>query len=323
MKILNFTILFQLFFVQAFASSIYGYDAYLPSIITSYQKDIQTSGKRDGGPQCESMYQPMLQDGVLDVRYAFGYFDDSRGVSIRWGGLNYGISPSLDLTVFEQFRKAVTSPCKIKQIRLCGFSQYGDSRSGKVILEKSMPIQGQDTLVRITMTYASVTEFYSKNTGALADEQRFFTEQSEENFFGGLKVADVVFYNGHSRNGGGPDFNPPILTSHKKTDYKGYYEIQKPGITRTLESLSQNPNPGFVLGLFSCFSRTHFYKDFMLQNPQQRLILSADTIDYFDSLKASIGYLEGILRGQCDKDLEKTAKRNEKVRRGFQQFQMK
>ena len=322
MKKLILSIFVFVFLNQTQAASIYGYDSYLPYVISSYLKDIQNGSKREGSPQCESMYEPMIHDGILDVRYAFGYFDDSRGVKISWGGLNYGISPSLDLTVFESLRRSISGPCNIRGVRLCGFAEYGDSRMGKVVLEKRLMIKGQDTLVRITMTYASASEFYSQNVGPLADKQRFFTEQSEENFFEGLKVADVVFYNGHSRNGGGPDFNPPILTSHKKTDYKGYYEIQKPGITRTLESLKENPNPGFVLGMFSCFSRTHFYKDFMAQNPQQRLILSADTIDYFDSLKASIGYLEGILRGQCDKDLEKGAKRNEKLRRGFQQFQM-
>jgi hypothetical protein len=324
-KMKNLSLLVLLLLVSGkLYAGIFMYDVYLPQTIQEYLKDMQAGSKASGGPQCESMYAPMLADGVLDIHYAFGYFDDSEtGTPRIFNGVNYGISPSLDLVAFESLRQVIVGSCRYKNMRLCGFTQSGDPQVGKLIFEKQMLIQGQDVLVRIIMTQASASESYAQNRGPLADTQRFFTAQSEENFFGGLRTGDVVFYNGHSRNGGGPDFNPPVLTKANKTNYKGYYEVQKPGIKRTLEELAANPNPGFVLGLFSCYSRTHFYKSFMNQNPQQRLILSADTIDYFDSMKASIGYLEGILRGQCGEDLSRTAKRGEKVRKGYQQYQMK
>lgn len=303
-------------------ANIYDYDIHLNQVIQNYLKSMKKGSKPLGAPNCASLYHPMIQDGVLDIRYAFGYFDDSTGRPQIVNGINYGLSPSLDIAAFDSLRLVISGPCQYPNQRLCEFYEIGHASSGKLVFEKSVPIQNQNTLVRITMTYASASESYLENIGRLAHLQYDLIAQSEENFFDGLKVADVVFYNGHSRDGGGPDFKPPLLTRKKKTDYKGYYQIQKPGIRKTLESLSQNPNPGFILGLFSCYSRSHFYKNLMKHNPQQRLILSADTIDYFDSMNASIGYLEGILRGQCGQDLANTAKKNEKIRRGFQQYQI-
>jgi len=301
---------------------VYDYDIHLPPIIQNYVQALRQNSKAVGASKCASLYHPMIQDGVLDIRYAFGYFDDSIGKPSIVNGINYGISPSLDIAAFASLRGVISGPCQYPNHRLCGFYEIGNVNSGKLVFEKTLPIQNQNTLVRITMTFASASESYLENIGRSAHIQKYLSEQSEDNFFGGLEVADVVFYNGHSRDGGGPDFHPPILNRYKKTDYKGYYQIQRPGIRRTLESLSQNPNPGFILGLFSCYSRSHFYKSLMNQNPHQRMILSADTIDYFDSMKASIGYLEALLRGQCGQDMANTAKKGEKIRRGFQQYQV-
>ncbi len=304
------------------SAAIFDYDIYLPQTIKAYIRDMQSGSRAEGSPQCEPMYRPMLKDGILDIRYAFGYFDDSQGKQLRWNGINYGISPSMDIVAFESLRQVLASRCTYRNMRLCEFQASGDQRMGKMIFEKEMEIQGEEVLVRITMTQGSVSESYSQNIGQQANKQRFFIDQSEENYFGGLEEADVVFYNGHSRDGGGPDFRPPILNKYNKTDYKNYYQVEKPGIRKTLEAISRNPNPGFVVGLFSCYSRSHFYKDFMRQNPEQRLILSADTIDYFDSMIASIGYMEAILRGQCGQDMANTAKKGSKIKRGYQQYLM-
>ena len=105
-------------------------------------------------------------------------------------------------------------------------------------------------------------------------------------------------------------------------NYKGYYQVKRPGIIKTMNALSQNPNKGVIVGLFSCYSRMHFYNTFTQANPRQRLILSADTIDYFDTLKGSVGYLEGILRGSCGQELADTAKQEPKLQDGFQGYNL-
>lgn len=301
----------------------YGYGYLAPKLIQDYLREVDSGSPDEGPRKCESVYATALTKGVLDIRYALGYFDDSLGHDSIVAGINYGLSPSLDIEIFEALRSELTSRCLSFSKRLCAFKESGDPRSGKVILTKQEKIQGKKIMVRITLTHASASPFFAQNKGALASRQSMLTLQSEENFFGGLKTADVVFYNGHSRNGGGPDFAPPILNSANKVNYKGYYEVKRPGILKALAALKQNPNQGVILGLFSCYSRKHFYNTFLQANPSQRMILSADDIDYFDSLKGSVGYLEGLLRGSCGQELADTAKKNDKLKVGFQGYNIR
>lgn len=299
---------------------VYGYGYYMPRMISDYLKTVDQNSPKVGPDKCERVYTTAMNKGVLDIRYALGYFDDSTGEERIWNNINYGFSPSLDIEVFEALRKELTSRCWNRSLRACGFDESGDPKYGKVVLQKYVDLHGKKTLVRLTLTQASASESFEQNKGPQASRQSFLTGQSEDNFFNGLKVADVVLYNGHSRNGGGPDFNPPILMSNMKVNYKGYYEVKRPGIIRTMQSLKENPNKGIIVGFFSCYSKKHFYETFLKQNPTQRIILSADTIDYFDTLKASVGYLEGIMRGSCGQELADTAKQEEKLKNGFQGY---
>lgn len=321
MKQLFWIFLALLFVTAAKAENgVYDYGYWAPKHIRDYLKEVDGNSPKEGPRQCENVYANALNRGVLDIRYALGYFDDSRGEDSIVNGVNYGLSPSLDIEIFDAVRDELTKNCWSFSKRLCGFKESGDPSTGKVVLTKQEKIHGRKITVRITLTHASASWSFAKNKGELTSRQNMLTQQSEENFFGGLKTADVVIYNGHSRNGGGPDFAPPILNSHNKVNYKGYYEKKRPGIIKTIASLKQNPNKGFILGLFSCYSRKHFYQTFMSANPQQGLILSADTIDYFDALKGSVGYLEGILRGSCGQELSESAKQNDKIRIGFQDY---
>lgn len=299
---------------------VYGYGYWMPQMVKDYLKVVDANSPKEGPAKCENVYAKAMNKGVLDIRYALGYFDDSTGEERVWNGINYGLSPSLDIEVFNALRKELTNRCWDRSLRTCGFDESGDPKSGKVVLQKYVDLHGKKTLVRLTLTQGSATESFVLNKGAQAARQRHITAQAEDNFFNGLKVADIVLYNGHSRNGGGPDFNLPILMSNNKVNYKGYYEVKRPGIIRTMQSLKENPNKEIIVGFFSCYSKKHFYNTFIQANPRQRVILSADTIDYFDTLKASVGYLEGFLRGSCGQDLADTAKQEEKLMNGFQGY---
>lgn len=298
----------------------YGYAYHTPKVVSSYLKSVDQNSPTQGPGKCVSMFAPLVDDGVLDVRYALGYFDDSTGKELIRSRVNYGYSPALDISIYNTLKTQFTSRCR-GDLNLCGFDVASNAR-GKSILQKSINIQGRKTLVRITLTHAAASGITERNKGELSAVQQQLTAQSDDNFFNGLKTADVIFYNGHSRNGGGPDFNPPVLNSQNKVNYDGYYEPKRIGIKRLLKTISESSNKGAILGLFSCYSQKHFLKDLMNNNSQQRVILTADTIDYFDTLKASVGYLEGILRGTCGQELANTAKQNDKVRGGFQGFQL-
>jgi hypothetical protein len=303
-------------------STVYGYDQAVPREAQSYLRLVDENAPSEGAPSCEPMFRHMKKDGVIDIRYALGYFDDSTGKENIWNGVNYGYSPTLDIPVYESLRSLFTARCPSRTQRLCGFKENGEWSDGKVVLEKYMVIQGERVLVRITMTQASATESHDQNKGEFANRQAFLTSQAEANFFGGLHSADIVFYNGHSRDGGGPDFKMPVLNSAKKDNYIGYYHIKKEGITRTMKALDENPNKEIIVGFFSCYARLHFYDTFMKANPHQRVILSADTINYFDALDGSLGYLEGLLRGSCGEELNNLARQKESVRKGFQGFNL-
>lgn len=305
---------------NASTDGTYGYGLWVPPMIRNYLDLVDGASPQTGPARCENVYARAFDKGVLDIRYALGYFDDSDGTEKSWNGNNYGLSPSLDIEIFHALRSELTSRCRTKTMLSCGFFEIGNPEQGKVTLEKYIDLHGRHILVRVTLTQASATPSFVLNLGAESARQKFLTTQSEENFFGGLKTADVVIYNGHSRNGGGPDFNPPILASNKKVNYTGYYQIKRPGFNRTMESLKENPNKGIIVGFFSCYSRKHFYDTFIKANPKQRLVLSADTIDYFDTLKASVGYMEGIMRGSCGQELADTAKKEEKLQTGFQGY---
>ncbi|RYZ62327.1 MAG: hypothetical protein EOP09_18925, partial [Proteobacteria bacterium] len=177
-------------------ADVYGYEQYMPTMLSSYLSSVAGAAPfRDRGG-CEPMYNPMLKDGVLDIVYAFGYMDDSTGVERVEGGINYGYGPSLDIAAFKAMRATLVSGCAGRAPRLCGFSESGSVSSGKVVFQKRMKLNDLKIVVRITMTQASASESLIKNKGELAGRQKALTEQSESNFFNGLRSADIVIYNG-------------------------------------------------------------------------------------------------------------------------------
>ncbi len=298
------------------SAGVYQYDYWVPQTIKVYQQAIEANSPKEGLRSCEKFYEPYLNDDLLDIRYALGYFDVSTGIEIIDKDGNHGYSPSLDIEVFRGLYNAWTAPCVGKQ-KLCGFVAIGSLDSGKVFFQKSLRLHGKDILVRISLTQASASDSFVLNKTELLQRQKALTEQSEENYFGGLKTADMVFYNGHSRDGGGPDFTWPVLNSRQKTNYSGYYHIRKPGFKKMMEALKTGGNQNVLVGLFSCYSKRHFYQDFVNAYPQRRMILSSDSVDYLDTLRGSIGYLEGFLRGTCGTELSQMARQTPALQDGF------
>lgn len=323
MKSLAFFLLAS-FYLSANAA-IYNYDYWWPRELAAYFEQVNSTQINTAqAGKCAPVFKNAIRNGVLDIRYALGYFDDSQGIEINYNGINYGISPSLDIVVFNVLRGFLKAPCNPNSGQvLCGFSEQGEASKGLVVLSKNINLLGQRVTARITLTQASASESFVQNKSNLKDRQQFLTQQSEQNYFGGIGSADIVFYNGHSRNGGGPDFNPPVLTRDLHVDYKGYYEVRRIGIKRVLDLIKKGGNKDQILGFFSCYSQKHFYRDLLAANPKQKLVLSADTIDYLDTLVASSGYLEGLLRGYCGQDLADIAKQGEKIKEGFQGFQIR
>ena len=315
------------------ASAIYNYELAVPKLLEAYFSTLilhpaaQPVSTMDAN-KCAPVYQNMIKDGVLDIRYALGYFDDSAGGGekkftrfVNGTGLeNYGKSPSLDPAIFQILRDFLKGPCTHPNQMTCGFKESGDALTGKVILEKDISLLGQKVLVRMTLTRASASESFNQNLTSLADTQKAFTLQSEANYFDGIKSADVIFYNGHSRHGGGPDFSPVVLKADGTPDYDNYYKVKRTGIRRVLQEVKSRPDKDYVLGVFACYSANYYEAALFTARPGIKTIFSVFTINYFDSLTSSLGYIEGFMHGLCDEDLSALAKQNEAVKVGIGDF---
>lgn len=290
--------------------------------IDEYFSDIYQNTS-SGELSCKPIYQNLTRDGHLEIRYALGYFDASANNDLDQQTPE-AFSRSVDKGAAAAIRHVLKQKCKSKQHQLCGFHE-GDKNDGLSILSKKIQQFGQTLSVRVVLTHASASKSYFDNIGEKATEQEFYTDQSEMNFFYGISQgADIAFYLGHSRNGGGPDFEPPVLRDYDgHPDYKGHYEVQRDGERKLLRALSETANKDQILGMFSCYSSSHFRRNLLRTRPALKMILSHVSIAYNEALFASLGYLEGHLRGLCGKDLETFAEQSRATVNGFSTYHLK
>ena len=116
-------------------------------------------------------------------------------------------------------------------------------------------------------------------------------------FIQALQTADIVFYNGHSRSGGGPDFEPPRLDSSNHTDY-AWYRKQQPGLKLLADTLAGHPeSPLRCLGLFSCASEQLFAERITKANRGVKLLSSSKLLYFSDALGESLAALSEALSG--------------------------
>lgn len=264
---------------------------------------------------CQENYQPLLADGRLEIRFALGYFDNSAG-----NDLNNQTPESFSKTHDAGARQAIevflTRPCS-GRLKLCGFKKLGGNM-GLAKLHKKDILQGKAVEVLVYLTSAAASTSHFDNIGRLAETQTKLSQQSMNNFFGGIKHgADIVLYTGHSRNGGGPDFQPPILRERDgHPDYKGYYEVHRTAEKHMLNMMTVSRNQQQIIGLFSCYSIRHFEREMLSVNADQKMILSHSALPYNQGIYSSVAYLEGMLRGHCGDELESLAEQTPEMRTG-------
>lgn len=257
---------------------------------------------------CIKRYQELLKDQILDIRIPLGYFDWTTGAEVISEGSNYGFSPSLDLGIFYALQNLLLTPCS-GRLRFCGFKR---DRQNSLLLVKNINIHGQNTQVLISMHHASITELLAINLYDKRKQQMENTSFMDDFFTDSLKNADAVFYLGHSRNGGGPDFAPPVFVPGKnKVDYKGYYQVRKPGLNKMLRALNGSTPKTPVIGLMSCASREHFLQMLRKIAPNSGVISSRDVLTVDHVFTATIGAIDALLRGQCQKSFYQSIRMTE------------
>lgn len=126
--------------------------------------------------------------------------------------------------------------------------------------------------------------------------QKVRSAEARRAFLDGLARAHAVFYNGHARVGGGPDFAPPRLTRNDHVDY-AWYKRHRPGLAQ-LRSVLARPGGAKLVGLFACDAGTHF-EDMLSRRPA----IVADELIYFaDSLRVTLETIRNLIAMKCQPD---------------------
>lgn len=277
-----------------FATSTYAvnFNTELDQEITRLQElRSSTSGDKNAAFSCKKKYATLFNKKVIKISFGFGYGDSSPG-DLIW-----------DHYTYNAFMRRLKMPCPYG-VTLCGFSA---SKTDPNFLRKIVeaPTGENNYMIELRITKGSIGAKHSENMRApfnllrqmsscVAATAKFMKEIEDG--------ADVVIYNGHSRNGGGPDFCPPVRLEDRHVNYD-YYRSQRPGITQMTEAMKKavaSGKPNKVVGMFSCSSQLHFYNRFMSVNKTAGYLLTSRVATFTEMILDSFAALDGILAQRCD-----------------------
>lgn len=231
---------------------------------------------------CRQLYLSFYRKPKIDLKVVFGYKDarPARFVADRY-----------ERAIFIQ---RLTKECKGSNFA-CGFTR---SLSDSDLLTRT--IQGPDGKIReifLRVIHSSVGPDDDENR--FNPLQKWRTRYANLAFLQGLTGGDVVIYNGHSRSGGGPDFEPPRLLKDNEVDYSWYREHQ-PGFNPIIATLEGAPSSLRLLGLYSCASSKHFLERVRKVKPDLGLITSSKLIYFSDALESSLESISSLLSMKCE-----------------------
>jgi hypothetical protein len=235
---------------------------------------------------CDKNWASMLQDSLLDVRIVFGYGDD------EVGGLTF------DSIGHNDYVRHLTSDCNQSNYFACGFKrtsgQFGSQIS--VLEKKTTGKFGQNFTIQIQIMHSSLTGDHHINSKSRYSEQKVYSEKAKNFFYRGLRDADVVFYEGHARAGGGPDFFPAIMAG-KGVNYAAY-KGPNSSFNQMLKALRQ-PHRVKLLGLYGCDTRDLWQNSLQKAAPSLGFILTRN-VDYKLKYQVSMmGALDSVLGQKC------------------------
>lgn len=229
---------------------------------------------------------PRFKIDGRDMRVIFGYKDARPG---RFVG---------DLHERLAFVQTLLAPCpSAADSGPCGFQRH--PKDQELFLKRVFKDDGEDVKVLLRVVHSSVATDDDANRKNLF--QKFQSDRAESLFLQGLAEADMVFYNGHSRFGGGPDFAPPQLNTSGFVDSE-FYSSQTTGTNKMLTVLEKrkitpDTQPLSTFGIFSCTSSQHFMKS--IKDTGVKTVLTSRRLLHYsealrDSVKALGLYLHNI-----------------------------
>jgi len=241
-------------------------------------------------PTCKAMKTALVSRPTLEIRMVFGYKDarPARFVGDRHERL--------------AFIEHITAPCEGDQMA-CGFER---SPRDADLFTKPVSFGDHMLTARIIVVNSSVGTDDEENRSD--PFQKWKSAHARLVFLDGLKNADVVLYDGHSRFGGGPDFRSPVLASNGNVDPDAY-RTEKAGLKRMLEAFEEASAARAgrfgrlkLLGLYSCTSSQLFNRE-IRHVFQGGLIASQQLMYYSDALSQSLTALDDVLSGRCPRNV--------------------
>lgn len=239
-------------------------------------------------PACVDRYDKIFSDDTLNITLAFGYADSKPNTKV------------FDAYMQDAIIDTITAPCK-NGLQACGFMD-GPRGTNSFYKWVNGP-KGKRHFVVLRMLSGALSlndQYNMKEAKKLQDEK---CAQTVMDYNSSISSGDeVVFYLGHSRDGGGPDFCPGKTTPDNHVNYP-FYRSQKPGLRPLLSSLTTSADlrkPVELLGLFSCSSKPHFYGPLTKASPETGYILTNRTMLFTEVFQDFYIALDAVLGRKCD-----------------------
>lgn len=254
--------------------------------------------------QCKAMEDALYSKSTLRVRMVFGYKDarPARFVGDRHERLAFIERVTSSCGVADS-KTELLGTKKAGGSQICGFVRSHDNAD---LFMKKISIRGRERKVLLWVVNSSVGTDDQEN--ATDPFQRWKSKYAELAFNSGLRDADVVMYDGHSRFGGGPDFASPRLADDGTVDPSSY-QTERPGLTKMLSALKESVRPKAgpfsklkMLGLFSCSSSQHFTQE-IHEVSKAGIVASKVLMYYSDALAQSLSTLDDVLKARCPRSI--------------------
>ncbi len=270
--------------IWVWAMAFPGYEFRKPSSESITALSIPESERAMAG--CYLAYQKLFRNPTLKIRILFGY-KDARPA--RFVGDRYE-----RLIVTERLQRDCDDGDGA-----CGFKRDAKNRERFTRTVKGPDGKEREVELRLIDSSAGPDDEENRKDPF----QKVRSSSARQQFLEGMGEADIVFYNGHSRNGGGPDFDPPRLKPNLYVDFPHYLK-ERPGKKELIEALRKSATGPVILGLFSCVSEKHFSDEIKKAKPAMGLISQSSLLYSADSVKGMLGALSALLTMQCEKEID-------------------
>jgi hypothetical protein len=250
--------------------------------------DRKPSAVQEAGPapECAQTYSRFFAKDTITIAVAFGYMDTGWGSDTANGSMRSSITDTF--TADGEVCRDSLHP------HACGFKQ--DPSNPNLLVKK---MRGPDGAIK-TIQIRYVDAVLEATSGS----EEKVNAGAEAEFLTSLTHDDVVFYLGHSRDGGGPDFNPPRLLASGDRDY-AWYKRHQPGFGAIKTALASSKEHTKLLALLSCDSGKHFSEELQELAPDTALIVSEAEVEFIEQEHSLLGGVDGLLGTKCREDFMK------------------